>query len=266
MVNGGPASEAFGINLDEIEAENEVIITFRTTVNSGINRVENQSFGNWDENGDGEVNEDDANVSDDDRATEPFPDPTVAIYRPETKKVKSLPLTGFVPGKMTEISQNTLNSQYIALQSQPLVLIIPSLDVQTNIVGVPLKENGEWDTAWLWNQAGYLSGTAFPTWSGNTALTGHSYLPNGRPGPFYNLSSLKWGNQVILQSDGLFYHYEVRERYYVSPNNLSPLAHEENDWLTLITCYQYDERTNNYRWRVVVKAVLVDVSKNIALK
>ncbi|MBE9524849.1 MAG: sortase, partial [Chloroflexi bacterium] len=250
----------------EAEAQNEIIITFRTVVADDIYRVENQSLGYWDEDGDGEIDENDTNwrendpVPSDDPGTIPLEDPTVAIHIPESSPISTLPVTGFAPGMVTNLSRSTNNTDYFALQSQALELIIPSLNLHTNIVGVTLKDDGEWDTTWLWRQAGYLSGTAFPTWPGNTALTGHSFLPNGQPGPFYNLSSLNWGNQVILHSGDLYYRYEVRERYYVSPRNLSPIAHEENDWVTLISCYQYDEDIKDYRWRVIVRAILVEVS------
>ena len=30
-------------------------------------------------------------------------------------------------------------------------------------------------------------------------------------------------------------------------------------WLTLVTCKLFDEQTNTYRWRVVVRAALVDI-------
>jgi sortase (surface protein transpeptidase) len=37
------------------------------------------------------------------------------------------------------------------------------------------------------------------------------------------------------------------------------MKHEEKSWLTLVTCKDYDEKTNTYRKRVVVRAVLVSV-------
>ena len=54
-----------------------------------------------------------------------------------------------------------------------ILLEIPALDVQTDIIGVPVSAEG-WDLTWLGGQAGWLQGTAFPTWEGNSVLTGHS--------------------------------------------------------------------------------------------
>jgi LPXTG-site transpeptidase (sortase) family protein len=46
----------------------------------------------------------------------------------------------------------------------------------------------------------------------------------------------------------------------VEPEDTSALKHEERPWLTLVTCKDYDEKTNTYRKRVVVRAVLVSVT------
>jgi LPXTG-site transpeptidase (sortase) family protein len=46
----------------------------------------------------------------------------------------------------------------------------------------------------------------------------------------------------------------------VEPTDISALKHEEKPWLTLITCKEYDETTDTYRKRVVVRAALIDVA------
>jgi LPXTG-site transpeptidase (sortase) family protein len=126
-------------------------------------------------------------------------------------------------------------------------------------VGVP-KKNGTWNVSWLGNQAGWLAGTAFPSWSGNSVLTGHVYNSNGLPGPFVNLNKLKYGDQIIIHAYGQNYIFEVRSDEVVEPNDKSVLKHEEKPWLTLVTCKDYDEKTNTYKKRVVVRAVLVKVT------
>jgi LPXTG-site transpeptidase (sortase) family protein len=123
---------------------------------------------------------------------------------------------------------------------------------------VPLVD-GSWDVSWLFNQAGYLNGTAFPTLNGNSVITAHVYNADGKPGPFVGLPSLKWGDQVILHAYGSKYIYEVREKQEVLPNNLSPLEHKEGSWITLLTCKQYDLVTNSYLKRQLARAVLVKV-------
>ena len=104
-----------------------------------------------------------------------------------------------------------------------------------------------------------MEGTAYPTLAGNTGLTGHTYLADGTPGPFVNLGSLYWGDQVYIHADGNRYTYEVREVRLIWPEDVSVLHHEDYDWITLITCREYNEKKDDYTYRVVVRAVLVKV-------
>jgi LPXTG-site transpeptidase (sortase) family protein len=166
------------------------------------------------------------------------------------------PETGYAPGIKTEIPVQSRESFYA--QYENITLRIPALGVAAPVVGVPMSETG-WDVTWLWNQIGYLDGTAFPGWEGNSVLTSHVYLPNGLPGPFVNLKQLRWGERVILDSYGTRYTYEVRENSLVSPTDPRILDHEDNTWLTLLTCQGYDDDLGTYRWRRVVKAVLIAV-------
>jgi LPXTG-site transpeptidase (sortase) family protein len=75
------------------------------------------------------------------------------------------------------------------------------------------------------------------------------------------LGTLSWGNQITVRAWGQQYIYEVRTvSLQTEPNSTSVLTkHEELSWLTLITCRGYDEKTNSYRWRTVVRAVLVSI-------
>jgi LPXTG-site transpeptidase (sortase) family protein len=131
--------------------------------------------------------------------------------------------------------------------------------VATNIVGVPLAK-GAWDLTWLWNQVGWLQGTAYPTWSGNSVITGHVYLPNGLPGPFSNIEKLRWGDTINVEAYGKLYTYEVRSNTLLPSTDMSPFKHETKPWLTLVTCKGFNEATNSYRYRVAVRAVLISIS------
>jgi sortase (surface protein transpeptidase) len=42
---------------------------------------------------------------------------------------------------------------------------------------------------------------------------------------------------------------------------MTAFKHEDKAWITLITCKSYDEISNVYKERVIVRAVLVDVSE-----
>ena len=176
---------------------------------------------------------------------------TVNIQAP----LLNLPATGFAPNVVTNLG-NTPPAEY--RQTGGVTVEIPSLGISIPIVGVPLK-NGNWDVTWLGKQAGWLEGSAFPAWSGNSVLTGHVYDSNGLPGPFVNLSRLKYGDRILIHAYGQKYIFEIRANQVVAPNDTSAFKHEEKPWITLVTCKEYDEKTNTYRKRVVVRAVLVSV-------
>lgn len=167
-----------------------------------------------------------------------------------------MPATGFAPNRITAIKPQPKESQYQDLNS--IRLAIPNLHVQTDVVGV-LPNNTGWDLTWLWNQAGYLQGTAFPTYVGNSVITAHVSLPNGKPGPFANLSSMKYDDPVEIHAWGNTYIYRVRSVERVSPDDRSAFRHEEESWLTLITCQGFDEASGEYLWRMVIRATLVEV-------
>jgi LPXTG-site transpeptidase (sortase) family protein len=165
----------------------------------------------------------------------------------------NLPPTGFSPNKTTALPEQPREKEYT---DTSVWLEIPSLDVSIPITGVPLVD-GDWDVSWLVNQAGWLEGTAFPSWQGNSVLTSHVTLADGTAGPFADLGKLRWGDQLIIHAYGTTYIYEVRQNRTVSPYNTTVLQHEEEAWLTLITCKNYNETTDTYSSRVAVRAVLV---------
>jgi len=169
-----------------------------------------------------------------------------------------MPATGFAPGVMTLLPAQPAEKAYA---STDVWLEIPSLGVNMPVVGVPLSD-GEWDVSWLWREAGWLDGTAFPGWKGNSVLTGHVVLPNGNDGPFAALGNLNWGDRVIVHAYGSMYIYEVRQNQTISPYNMTVMEHEEDAWLTLITCKNYNEATDTYANRIAVRAVLVKVQSD----
>ena len=169
---------------------------------------------------------------------------------------KKLPITGFVPGVVSQPPVQPDTAGYQAYSD--LTLDIPAINLRSSIVGVPVTA-GNWDTTWLGNNAGYLAGTAFPGRPGNSALTGHIYGYNGKPGLFINLGQLKWGSQVLIHAYGQKYVYEVRLVRSVWPDEVWVLGHKSEAWLTLLTCKDYDPLGKSYKLRTVVQAVLVSV-------
>jgi LPXTG-site transpeptidase (sortase) family protein len=172
-----------------------------------------------------------------------------------------LPETGFAPGRITRLPAQTERNMYGS--HRDLWLEVPALGVEMDIVGVPLSDEG-WDVSWLWNRAGYLYGTAFPTWRGNSVITGHVFLPSGLEGPFASLRNLRYGEQAIVHAWGLRYIYEIQTVEYVRPDDPDVFQSEDLSWVTLVTCSSYDETLDEYRLRVAVRAVLVAIENEPA--
>jgi LPXTG-site transpeptidase (sortase) family protein len=228
---------------DAASAVNELYIRFNVTVDTGVVSVQNEATIDSDRNGDGDT-------------TDPGEQIVYTADAAWQRSVGALPATGFAPNRVTDLS-GLERTEYETVGD--IRLEIPSLGVNIPIVGVPLV-NGNWDVNWLLNQAGWLEGTAFPSLAGNSVLTSHVYLPSGLPGPFVSLSQLRWGDRIIVHAFGNRYVYEVRSTRLVNPDDTSVLRHEDLSWLTLITCRQYDESIGAYRYRVVVRAVLLEVT------
>ncbi len=192
-----------------------------------------------------------------DLAGNPINDGKDAIFnftvRPEPEE---LPETGFAPGKFTILPAQP---EELAYTNSGLTLSIPSLGVQTAIVGVPRSEQS-WDVSWLGNRAGYLYGSAYPTWQGNTVLTGHAWDADNTPGIFANLENLRYGDLLQIFANGQTFTYAVRENRLIEPGNVKKvMKHEELSWVTLLTCESYRASSDSYAYRRMVRAVLVSV-------
>jgi LPXTG-site transpeptidase (sortase) family protein len=165
-----------------------------------------------------------------------------------------IPVTGFAPNTVTELNA----ASRPVYNSTDFTIEIPTIKVKTPIVGVQLK-NGVWDISWLLDQVGWLNGTAYPTWTGNSVLMGHVVNSVGQPGVFSNLKNLNTGEYIFVYNLGYRYTYKVVSNQNVQPDDITVLKHEDKAYLTLITCDTYDEKTGTYLNRVAVRAVLVDV-------
>jgi LPXTG-site transpeptidase (sortase) family protein len=168
-----------------------------------------------------------------------------------------LPVTGFAPGKITPLVGESVNLQY---SSTNMSLEVPSLGINAKIIGVP-GENGNWDISWLAEDVGWLQGSAYPTWQGNTVLTGHVWNADNQPGIFEKIKSLKYGDTILIRSGGLTYVYEVRENTQLDPDEFQTVfTHEEMDWVTLLTCEDFNPSLGEYIHRRMVRAVLIKVN------
>ncbi|WP_448601282.1 sortase [Thermoflexus hugenholtzii] len=175
----------------------------------------------------------------------------------------SLPATGFpkdvpLPASAARSAADLFSRRHAA--SKDLILEIPALGITAPILGVPRSGNS-WDVRWLGAAVGWLEGSAFPTWTGNTVLAGHVWNADNTPGVFASIRDLRYGDRLLIHAFGHTYIYEVREnRVIEGPDAAGEVfRHEEEDWLTLLTCESYDPLTRSYRSHRIVRAVRVVV-------
>jgi LPXTG-site transpeptidase (sortase) family protein len=181
---------------------------------------------------------------------------TVVNFRVTSEKAKKLPVTGFAPGKITDPGPQPFSKAYSAAD---MFLKIPSLGLSMPIVGVPFEDGG-WDVSWLGSNAGWLENTAFPSWVGNSVITGHVWNANNTQGVFLNLKNLKYGDQVNVIFGNQISTYEVRENLLIQPGQSDQvLRHEDSSWLTLLTCEDFNPLSGSYTARRIVRAVLVKI-------
>ena len=107
----------------------------------------------------------------------------------------------------------------------------------------------------------HYGGTANPGEAGSPVIFGHSilpqfYSPNSYRAIFSLLPSLKSGDEIIVNFDGITYKYVVYDYYEVLPDELDILEQRYNRKdLTLVTCVP----PGTYWRRGIVKARLVEI-------
>lgn len=108
-------------------------------------------------------------------------------------------------------------------------------------------------------------GTALPGQKGSPTVFGHSVLP-----AFYNpknyetifstIPSLKNGDLIEVNYDGITYRYKVENKIIVKPTDISILDQDLSDsFLTLVTCVPPGDPTMPYR--EVVRARIVPLTQ-----
>ena len=76
---------------------------------------------------------------------------------------------------------------------------------------------------------------------------------------------MTWGQKVILHVSGQRFTYEVQTVDRVAPTDRSAFNHEDSSWLTLVTCQGYNEKGDSYQYRILVRAKLLKVEKDLPI-
>ncbi|MBI5822734.1 MAG: sortase [Chloroflexi bacterium] len=168
-----------------------------------------------------------------------------------------IPVTGFAPHQTTPLPAQPADKFYKPMGE--MTLEIPSLAIKYPIVGAPIT-NKTWDLTWLQNSVAYLEGSAYPTLAGNTVLTAHVLDANHNPGPFSDIKGMQVGQKIYIHVNGQTYVYQVQESRKILPTSISKVfKHEEDSWITLVTCEDFNAKTGLYAARRMVRAVLISV-------
>jgi LPXTG-site transpeptidase (sortase) family protein len=95
------------------------------------------------------------------------------------------------------------------------------------------------------------------------SLTAKERAPNcanDNLGPFSDIKGMKVGQFIYIHSEGQTFVYQVQQNRKITPTNISAVfKHEDYDWVTLVTCEDYNQKTKSYKYRRMVRAVLVSV-------
>jgi LPXTG-site transpeptidase (sortase) family protein len=168
-----------------------------------------------------------------------------------------IPVTGFAPDQVTLLPAQPADKAYKPMNEMRIE--IPTLGIDFPIVGAAATDTG-WDLSWLQNSVAYLEGSAYPTWTGNTVLTGHVTDANNNIGPFSDIKGMQLGQRIYIHFNGQVFVYEVQENKKISPTDISTVfKHEDYDWITLVTCEDYNKKVQAYKHRRMVRAVLISV-------
>ncbi len=146
---------------------------------------------------------------------------------------RELPGTGFPGSRVTSLAIRPLGLRY---ESTGFILQIPSLDVEEEIVSVPLTD-GRYPVDWLGSSVGFLEESSLPG-EGITVLTGHNHLNTMEAGPFLFIKTLEAGDRLMVTSEnGTMLRYSVYGNYRIASDDFASLAGElRPNSLVMITC------------------------------
>uniref|UniRef100_UPI0028BF1CA4 class F sortase n=1 Tax=Citricoccus sp. TaxID=1978372 RepID=UPI0028BF1CA4 len=144
----------------------------------------------------------------------------------------------------------------------PARLRVPSIEVEEDLIGLGLQENGAMEVPADWDRAGWFTGGGKPGGPGPTVIAGHVDSPTA-PAVFFRLTELEVGDAIeVTDAEGTVHEYAV---YRVDdlPKDRFPTAEVfgalATDELRLITCTgEFDQSTLTHADNRVVFASPAD--------
>jgi len=132
-------------------------------------------------------------------------------------------------------------------------IAIPAMNLDTIVKFVPF-DGKSWAIGGLKQEVAWMGETSWLGLGGNTGFAGHVDLADGSEGPFWNLSTLKAGDTVILYTEQNQYTYTVLEQKVVDDYDMGVLDETEDATITLITCAAWNNELRTYMKRLIVTA------------
>jgi len=130
---------------------------------------------------------------------------------------------------------------------------IPKLKIENAIVAIGGED--------LTKNLIQYPGTALPGKNGNAVIFGHSvlpifYNPKNYTAIFSTLPSLKEGDDVFIEYDGISYKFKIEELFEIYPTDIQILEQNPSDaFITLVTCVPPGDPRNPKR--LIVRARVV---------
>jgi LPXTG-site transpeptidase (sortase) family protein len=137
----------------------------------------------------------------------------------------------------------------------PARLVIPSINVDTEIEYVGVTEKGLMDVPKNVNNVGWFKFGPRPGEIGSAVVAGHVDNEFGKPAVFSDLSKLKRGDKLYIKDDkGINITFVVREsRVYNSGYAEDVFSSNDGIHLNLVTCDGvWDSSKKSYTKRLVV--------------
>lgn len=189
------------------------------------------------------------------------------LYKELTSPLKTPEATGIVSTApaQTEPPTAEAKAEHQVPPSHPKHLIIPKLEIETNIYAVGLTKEGAIDAPQTaWGAGWYQDGSQPGSGTGAALLNGHVNDAFNTPGVFYELSNLASGDEVtVVRGDDSRLVYRVanvvqQPLHNVDMKKALSSADPSKEGLNLITCGgRYDKATGSYSDRVIVYTVRI---------
>lgn len=159
--------------------------------------------------------------------------------------------------KLISTKASTVKDQ--TSSSLPIKIIIPKINVVSNVEYVGLNENKEVDTPINPSNVAWYNHSPRPGEMGNSVIVGHSGWFNKKPVVFDSLNKLNVGDKIYVENDKKeFITFVVVKIRLFNGNESVPEIFNSSDGkahLNLITCTgKWNPSTQTYAQRLVVFA------------